>query len=103
MGQVFLQYQGDGYAYVDNYNPVQGDLIHLVCVPDAGAQLLQIVATDSYDHSIAVLQTLDQYITFRSIWNNLYIEVYFSGSTPSTGIPIWLLKKAADNNNRTRI
>lgn len=106
MGEVFLQYQGDGYATVSNYYPQDGERIILTCVPDQGADLDHITATDSYDHSIAVRNILVQPITFKAIWNNLYIEVYFTGAptppTPVQNVPVWLLKKAVDNMRKMR-
>lgn len=102
MGQVFISTFGNGTAYVDDYYPVNNQRIKLTCVPYSDSHLDHITATDSYDHAIAVLQTLEQYIKFNSAWNNLYIEVYFdTGPTPPTPttVPIWLLFKMRDNNN----
>lgn len=82
MGEIFLQWQGNGHAYVDDYYPVNNQRVTLTCVPDAGSSLDRIIATDSYDHSIALLQTEIQSFVFRGQWHNMYIEVYFSGSTP---------------------
>lgn len=105
MGQVFISTFGNGTAYVDDYYPVDGQRIQLTCIPYAGSHLDHITATDSYDHSIAVLQTEVQYIRFNSAWNNLYLEVYFdSGPTPPgpTGIPIWLLFKIKKRSSNVK-
>ena len=108
MGKVFLNPQGNGTAYCI---PAAGtelsnnEVFELYCVPDSGATLEDIRAYDSYDHSVAVPTGEHVVIRFKSIWNNLYIDIYFTGSpeppTPQpTTIPIWLLKKAADHNRR---
>ena len=102
MGQIFLQTFGNGTAYVDDYYPVNNQRVHLVCTPYGDSHLDHITATDSYDHSIALLQTLDQTFVYQSAWNNMYIEVYFaSGPTPppTPTFPIWLLFKIRDGNN----
>lgn len=88
MGHIYLQSFGDGTASVSDVNPVNNQRVYLHCTPYSGASLDRIVATDSYDHSIALLQVEEQSFIFRDSWNNMYIEVYFSNSpTPPPPTP----------------
>lgn len=102
MGHIYLQAFGDGTAYVSNPDPVNNERVFLYCTPFSGATLDRIIATDSYDHSIALLQVEEQSFVFRDTWNNMYIEVYFSNSPtppPPQSFPIWLLFKIKENYN----
>lgn len=96
MGQVFLSVNGYGSAYVDNYFPSDGEIITLDCIPDKWCELEDIIASDSYDHIIALPVVEWQEITFNAQWNNLYLEVYFSDHRK---LPFWLLAKIKDGNS----
>lgn len=107
MGQIFMNINGNGYAYVSNNYPIDGERVTLTCVPDPGEILLQVFATDSWDHYIALFpDALQQSFIFRDAWNNMYIEVYFSGSTPPGpgpgSFPAWLLFKFKKRKKRIR-
>ena len=108
MAEIFLNISGDGTATCDAVPPlVDGEQFTIRFFPDGGAELLDVRAFDSHDYSVALPAVTNNQITmnYRSTWGNLYVDIYFSGSTPPgpgpgpSGIPIWLLKKAADNNN----
>lgn len=108
MAEVFLNVFGNGYATCDAVPPmVDGETFTVRFYPDPGEELLQVRGFDSHDYSVALPAITDNALTmnFRSAWGNLYLDIYFSGSTPPgpgpgpSGLPIWLLKKAADNNN----
>lgn len=110
MGKVFLNDSGNGHSYCvppAGEELVNGESFTIYFVPDGGAILDDVRAFDSHDYSVALPAITNNQLTmnFRSGWGNLYVDVYFSGSPtpptpPALGIPIWLLKKAADNNNR---
>lgn len=104
MARVFINTQGNGYTWVDNEAPTQGETITIHCVPYDDSELLEVQAWTSFDESIALDPTaLVQTITYSSAWRNVYIESYYTGSEPSPDppsiktIPIWLLAKMADN------
>lgn len=110
MGKVFLNVSGDGSASCvppAGEELVNGEVFTMYFVPDGGAELESVRAFDSHDYSVAlppVSQNNTITMSFRSGWGNLYVDVYFSGSpvppSPVGSVPIWLLKKAADNNRR---
>ena len=112
MGKVFLNPSGDGYAYCvppAGEELVNGESFTIHFVPDAGATLDDVRAFDSRDYPVALPSIVNNEVSmnFRSSWSNLYVDIYFSGSptppTPPTfNIPIWLLKKIADNNRRRK-
>lgn len=100
MGQVFLNPQGDGTAYCDNYYPNDGEQFTIYCVPNTGAELLDVRAFDSHDYPVAIPVQEIIPMRFRNIWNNLYVDIYFSGVIPPTPtIMPWLLFKIRENNN----
>lgn len=107
MGKVFLNVSGDGSAYcvpAAGTELADGERFEIYSVPFSGADLEDIRAFDSHDYSVAIPVGEHIVMAFRSGWGNLYVDIYFSGSPepPSPGgrIPIWLLKKAADNSHR---
>lgn len=110
MGKVFLNPQGNGSAYCvppSGEELVNGELFTIYFSPDPGATLDQVLAFDSHDYPVAIPAVMNNQLTmnFRSGWGNLYVDIYYSGSPtppPQPTLPYWLLKKAADNNNRMR-
>ena len=107
MGKVFLNVSGDGSAYcvpAAGTELADGERFEIFSVPFSGADLEDIRAFDSHDYSVAIPVGEHIVMAFRSGWGNLYVDIYFSGAPvppqPSTGIPIWLMKKAADNSKR---
>ena len=108
MAEVFLNVFGNGYATTDALPPmVEGETFTIHFYPDPGESLLNVQAFDSHDYSVALPPVVDNEITmnFRSGWGNLYVDIYFSGSTPPqppTNVPIWLLMKMGENNRRLK-
>lgn len=108
MAEVFLNPFGNGYATTDALPPmVDGETFTINFYPDPGEDLLSVQAFDSHDYSVALPPVVNNEITmnFRSGWGNLYVDIYFSGSTPPgppTPIPIWLMMKMAENNRRLK-
>lgn len=109
MGKVFLNVMGNGSAYCvppAGEELVNGEQFTIYFTPDGGASLDDVRAFDSHDYSVALPSIIDYTLTmgFRSGWGNLYVDIYFSGSpeppTPVGSVPVWLLKKAADNSRR---
>lgn len=82
MSNIFIHIEGNGYAWVTDDTPFDGQRIVLYVRPYDNEELLDITAYDSYDHSIAMRVAQEQSFTFDSSWNNMYINVYFSGETP---------------------
>lgn len=102
MGNVFLNPNGNGTAYVDNPNPNDGERFTIHSIPDPGETLDDIRAFDSHDYPIAIPTAQTVSMIFRASWGNLYVDIYFSGSTPPTppqpAFPYWLLYKIRDGN-----
>ena len=82
MSDIFVNTYGNGYAYVDNSTPSDGDTITLWCNEDPGEQLLDVQARESHGYAVALATTNIQSFIYRAIWGDLTIDVYFSGSTP---------------------
>ena len=100
MGHVYLNPQGNGYAYVDNPTPSDGEQFTIYCIPDPGETLDDVRAFDSHDYPVAIITAQQIPMTFRDSWGSLYVDIYFSGSTPPTpSFPYWLLYKIRDGNN----
>lgn len=103
MGNVFLNVFGSGYSYTDNPTPNDGERFNIYNIPDAGQELLDVRAFDSHDYSVAIPVAEHISMVYRDLWGNLYVDVYFSGSTPppptpGAHLPAWLLKRIADKN-----
>ena len=103
MSNVFLNVSGDGTASTNITPPlVNGEEIIIYCTPFAGATLDDVRVWDSYDHSIAITVSTEIHLIYDSSWNNVYVDVYFSGAPipppepPSPGRKYpWLIAKAA--------
>lgn len=109
MADVYLNDHGNGYSRTDALPPmVDGEPFTIVFVPDPGEFLMDVRAFDSHDYPVALPAVVNNEITmnFRSGWGNLYVDIYYSGSTPPGpgpgpgAFPIWLLKKIADRNRK---
>lgn len=107
MAEVFLNTFGNGYATTDALPPmVEGETFTIHFYPDPGEDLLSVQAFDSHDYSVALPPVVNNEITmnFRSGWGNLYVDVYFSGSTPPGPSTIeWLIpiiKKIKDRRRK---
>lgn len=109
MGKVYLNPMGDGSAYcvpAAGTELANGERFEIFSVPYSGASLEDIRAFDSHDYAVAIPTSEHISMPFRSAWGNLYVDIYFSNSpTPPTpppptpsNVPVWLLKKAAENN-----
>ena len=96
MAQVFLNDHGSGYTSTDALPPmVEGETFTITFHPDPGEDLLDVRAFDSNDFAVALPVVVNKEITmnFRSGWGNLYVDIYYSGSTPppQPPFPYWLL------------
>lgn len=106
MNEIFLNVQGNGYATTDALPPLQdGELFTINFYPDADAELLDVRAFDLYDFEVALPAVVNNEITmnWRAAWGNLYVDIYFSGSTPPeppAGVPWWLIIGLKKNNER---
>ena len=107
MAEVFINDFGSGHTTTDAIPPlVDGETFHLYFHPDGGSELLRVFATDSHDYNVALPDPVDNEITmqFRSFWGNLYVESYYSGSTPPDPPPerplYWLLWGLKNQNKR---
>lgn len=96
MSEIFINVlEGQGYGYVSNFYPSDGEIVTLYVEPAVGYIIKDITAWDSYDHSIALNQyASEQSFPFNAAWNNMYIDLKFEATTPPTPtIPPWLLFK----------
>lgn len=109
MGKVFLNVFGNGSAYSippSGEEMVNNEPFTVYFLPDGSATLDEVRAYDSHDYAVALPPVSNNQISmnFRSGWGSIYFEIYFSGSpeppSPVGSVPIWLLKRAADANNR---
>ena len=107
-GRVYLNVFGDGTAYTDAVPPlVDGESFKIYSTPYPGATLDDIKLWDSYDQSIAITPSEELTVIYRSVYKNIYADIYFSGSPEPPGpgptpTPIfkkfpWLLAKVAQN------
>lgn len=107
MADVYISDHGNGYTTSDAVPPlVDGEYFTLHFYPDADAELLDVRAYDSHDYSVALPPVVDNELSmaFRSAWGNLYVDVYYSGSTPPEP-PVerrkfWLIMALKKNNER---
>lgn len=106
MAQLFLNDHGNGHTSTNALPPmVEGESFTIVFVPDYGEFLQDVRAFDSYDNPVALPAVVNNEITmtWRSAWNNLYVDVYYSGITPPppppTGNSLWWLIMAMKKNN----
>lgn len=105
MSRIFVNVtQGNGTAWVDKPYPYDGEIVTLYAYAYGESQLYDITATDSWDHPIALSVTPVQQFSFNEAWNNMYIEVQFTGETPPEPPEppfyvryLWLLCRAARN------
>lgn len=105
MSNIYVNVSGNGFAYVTNPTPSDGDIVTLYATPDAGETLDDIIAIDSGGHSIALAVTQSQTFIYRASWGDVFITVMFSGSTPPTPtfLPAWLIaviKKAKERSKK---
>lgn len=108
MAEVFLNDHGNGFTSCDALPPmVEGETFTIYFHPDAGAELVRVIATDSHDYPVALPSVVNNEITmqFRSAWGSLYVESYYSGSVPPepptpTSSLLWLLMGLKKNNER---
>lgn len=107
MADVYISDHGNGHTTSDAVPPlVDGEYFTLHFYPDGDAELLDVRAYDSHDYSVALPPVVDNElsIAFRSAWGNLYVDVYYSGSTPPEP-PVerhkfWLIMALKKNNER---
>lgn len=98
MADVYLNVHGNGIASTDALPPMtEGEPFTITLTPDPGEEVLDVRAYDSHDYSVALPAPVDNviYANFRTGWGNLYVDIYFSGSTPPGpgpgDFPFWLL------------
>lgn len=93
MSNVYVNYTGNGYAYVDNPTPNPGDPFTLYAYEDPGETLDDITAVEEHGYSVAMATTNVQTLTYNAIWGSyITINVIFSGGTPPPPVfPAWLI------------
>lgn len=109
MADVLLNIFGNGTATTDALPPmVDGEHFTITFTPDPGETLEDVRAFDSNDFPVALPAIVNNVLSmnFRSGWGNLYVDIYFSGSTPPPGptFPYWLiLSKIRKRRRRSAI
>ena len=68
---------GNGYAYVDNPNPNNGETVTLYAVANNKYQLYEIICMDSNGNVLWTSQSDTTPFTYDSSWGDITIEVYF--------------------------
>jgi len=91
MSEIFVTWEGDGLAYVDNYFPQGGDTVALTCIPDPHCSLIDIIATDSHGYSVALAVTEYQEFVYNKLLGDINIHVIFS-EIPFIYKNLWILK-----------
>lgn len=76
MANIWVQYTGDGTAWVNNPTPNIGEEVTLYAIPDDGATLDDIEAWDEYGYSVALYVQEEQNFICNS--NTITIQVTFS-------------------------
>ena len=76
MANIWVQYTGDGTAWVSNPTPNIGEQITLYAIPADGATLDDIEAWDEYGYSVALYVQEEQDFICNS--NTITIQVTFS-------------------------
>lgn len=107
MAEVFLNTFGNGYVTTDALPPmVDGEPFTIHFYPDPGEDIESVLGFDSHDYSVAMPPVVNNeiHMNFRSGWGNLYVDIYFTGSTPpGPSITEWLIpfiKKMRDKRRR---
>lgn len=107
MAQIYFNVFGNGTYWTDANPPmVDGEWFTVRFIPDGGAELLTVQAYDSHDYAIALPPIVNNEISmqFRTSWGNMYMDIYFSGSTPpeppTSRTPWWLIIGLKKNNER---
>lgn len=102
MSKIDVVVVGNGYAYVSNSDPVDGETVTLTCDPATGETIDDVEAWDSSAHPVAFAPVHTQsFVWYDSAYGGaMTIKVTFSGSTPPTPptptttkrkhMPIWM-------------
>ena len=101
MSKIDVVVVGNGYAYVSNSDPVDGETVTLTCDAATGETIDDVEAWDSSAHPVAFAPVQTQsFVWYDSTYGGaLTIKVTFSGSTPPTPptstakrkrMPIWM-------------
>lgn len=111
MAQVFLNIHGNGTARVDNEYPTVDDPVFTVYAFPLSHEdsFLRMQAWTHDDRPIATPDGNPMTLRWRSVWGNVYVDVYFTGSeppeppTPTPTTENWFLVVIAKAANRWRI
>lgn len=96
MAEVFLNVFGNGTASTNALPPmVDGEPFTVYLTQDPGESFVEVRGFDSNDYAVAIPAPVNDEINmnFRSGWGNLYLDIYFTGSTPppQPQFPFWIL------------
>lgn len=98
MARVYFNVRGEGTAYCDTQDLIEGEEFTIYCVAFEGSELLDVKLWTSDDQSIAITVDNEITLTYQSIYGNIYADIYFTGSEPQPE-PLfrypWLLAKVA--------
>ena len=78
MSKITVISNGDGYAYVTNPDPLDGEDFQIICVPSTGETLEDLVAVDANGYSVALYVQPTQTLTWNDTWITLEITATFS-------------------------
>lgn len=88
MSKIDVVVSGNGTAWVDNYDPSDGENVTLYCNPNEGETLDDVEAWDSGGHSIAMGVVPVQTFPWSDAFVAMTILVTFSSATPTPKIRI---------------
>ena len=74
---ITINDNGQGFSYVSNYYPADGESVTLVCNPDPHCEVINIVGTDQNGNDIGLIIADTQSFTYYSSYGDVTIDVYY--------------------------
>lgn len=74
---ITLHDNGNGYSYVSNLNPSDGETVYLTSVPDRKYMVFEIICSDSGGTVLWTAQAEELEFIYDASWGDITIDVYF--------------------------